>query len=238
MSLFQGLAEHVPSTGLAWDVACGTGQATSALALLFDKVIGTDLSQSQLENAVQRDNILYVQCSSEAEPRLLGEKLGILPASVDLITVAQALHWFDLEKFYANAKHFLKPNGILSVWGYTWPIFIESPKLTELMEEVATVVLGPYWDPKHRLVEDRYRNISFPFSQTVRAINAPFDHMDVQWSITDMLGYIASWSAYQTAVKQTGADPLLSIRDRLVSVWGEVPSYPVRFNVYMLAGHP
>lgn len=238
MSLFKGLIEHVPSTGVAWDVACGTGQAATSLARLFDRVIGTDLPQSQLDNAAKRNNILYVQCSASDEPEALEQQLGIYKASVDLITVAQALHWFDLEPFYANVKHFLKPDGILAVWGYTWPVFTESPELSQLIEEIATVILGPHWDPRHRFVEDRYSRIPFPFTKVIQTIDVPFEHVELKWSLLDMYGYVASWSAYQTAVNRTGQDPLADIRLRILSTWGDIPSYTVRFNIYMLAGHP
>lgn len=236
--LFAGIASMVPSHGLAWDVACGSGQATNGLAEYFDKVIGTDLAQSQLDHAVKKsDNILYVACSAEDSPEAIQSKLSIEPQSVDLITVAQALHWLNPPAFFQNVKHFLRPGGIIAIISYNWPSFPESLALTSLLLKMAKGILGPYWAPERQIVDNHYRDVEFLFEKIREDFTTPYMTMDTMWTRESMFGYIRSWSAYQTALKELGGeDPINQLKDEIIQAWGGVEQYRVVFPIYLLAG--
>jgi len=238
LALFKNLASMCPSRQIAWDVACGTGQATSSLGSLFEKVIGTDLAQSQLDHSIKGDNIFYYKCSAEADHKEIEEKLNVQRNSIDLITVAQALHWFNLDSFYSTIRHFLKPEGVLAVWTYTWPTITDSPDLTRLLHEMANGILGPYWAPERKIVDNQYRDVPFPFTSVVTAIEEPYMTMDVTWTLDGMFGYIRSWSAYNTAIKVLPDDPLEQVREQIISAWGDIPERSVRFPIFLLAGRP
>lgn len=236
--LFTSIASMVPSNGLAWDVACGSGQATNGLAQYFDQVIGTDLAQSQLDHAVKRsDNILYVACSAEDAPDAIESKLPIKPQSVDLMTVAQALHWINTPVFFDNVKHFLRPGGVIAIISYNWPSFPESLALTSLLKKMAKVILGPYWAPQRQIVDNHYRDMEFPFEKVREDFETPYMTMDTMWTLEAMFGYIRSWSAYQTAIKELdGQDPIDQLKNEIVEAWGNVEQYRVVFPIYLLAG--
>ena len=94
--LFDYVATLVPRTSLVWDCACGNGQATLDLAQRFERVIATDASREQIASAMPHPKVEFRVAPAEQS--------GLPDESVGLITVAQALHWFDLERFYAEAK--------------------------------------------------------------------------------------------------------------------------------------
>ncbi len=237
-SLFEDMVKLVPERSLAWDVACGSGQATKALSKFFNQVIGTDLSQSQLDHAEQQSNIKFFQCNAENDEEIVKSTLGdISTRSVDLITVAQALHWFNIDKFFVTAKKFLKPEGLIAVWTYTWPEFPDSPHLTKLLRRMANEILGKYWAPERKIVDNQYRDIPFPFRKVIQSIEEPYIKMEKTWSLKDMIGYIRSWSAYQTAVKELNADPITDVMDEIKSNWHQ-DTYVVQFPIFLLAGKP
>lgn len=221
-SLFEKLASMVPGRGVAWDVGCGSGQATSSLANYFDHVIGTDLAQSQLDFAIRKENILYVQCSAQDYPVVLAEKLNIKEHSVDLVTVAQALHWMDMPAFFANVRHFLKPDtGFLAIISYNWPAIEGSVELSALVMKTAKDVLNGYWAPQRAIVDDHYRDVEFPFSEVIRTSDHPFTTMTAIWTLDTFYGYCRSWSSYQTAAKITGQDPLEPYIEEITKAWGD-----------------
>lgn len=237
-SLFAGLASMSPNTGLAWDVACGTGQATSLLADFFDKVVGSDQSVTQLEHAVRRaDKIWYKECSAEESQEDIRAKLGIELLSVDLITVAQALHWIDPKPFFENAKHFLRPGGLIAIISYNWPTFPENPLLTELVLQMANEVLAPYWAPRCKDVGNHFRDIEFPFEIVVDGYDKPYTSMEATWTLEVMFGNIRSWSGYQSALKElNGEDPLDQIKQEMTEAWGSSEHYQVIYPIYLLLG--
>lgn len=237
-SLFETVASLVPTKGLAWDVACGTGQAASALANYFDQVIGTDISQTQLDHAIKKENTFYIQCSADDEPIILSEKLSIQPQSVDLITVAQALHFFDLDKFYSIVRYFLKSDGVIAVWTYMQAEFPACEELTELLRKFTKETLGPYWVAGSKLFDNHYMSLDFPFRKLVDATAEPFTMMESQWTLETLYGYIRSWSGFQSALRQTGVDPLDLVQADLAQAWGPATTRRVHFPVYLLAGNP
>src|SRR4051812_2932817 len=143
--LFGYLASLAPANSTAWDCASGNGQATQALAKKFGKVIGTDASKQQIESAPRIQNAEF-----RVSP---AEESGLADESVDLITVAPALPWFDLKRFFAEANRVLRPRGVLAAWAYGINE-VEGDEVNRIVREFYSNVVGPYWPPERKLVEE------------------------------------------------------------------------------------
>lgn len=199
---FDWLSGQVAERTLAWDCACGSGQATVSLAGYFDQVVGTDLSSSQLSHAPSLPNIEWRKATAEES--------GLEDSSVDLITVAQALHWFDLPRFWAECRRVLKPDGIVAVWSYG--IFrVGSGPITAICDDYYSHQLKDYWPPERRIVEAGYGTLDFPFTE----IDAPEFHLRESWSLDELTGYLASWSATERFRIATGTNPIPELRESL-----------------------
>lgn len=222
-ALFQWLATLCARRELAVDVGAGTGQATLPLALRFGKVVGIDASAEQLKMAAPAPNIEY-----RAGP---AEDLPIADASADLLVVAQALHWFDLERFWPEVRRLLRSDGAVAVWTYGL-LAIDDPDADAVVQDFYRQVVGPWWPAGRKHVENGYANLSFPFEP----IAAPGFEMTVCWDLPDFLGYVRSWSATGGMVAGTGHDPVPALEQRLQAVWREARtvSWPLR----MRAGRP
>ncbi|MBS4099045.1 MAG: class I SAM-dependent methyltransferase [Sulfuricella sp.] len=207
-ALFDWLAQLASGKQLAWDCAAGSGQASLDLAARFAAVIATDASLAQIGAAPQHPQISYRVAPAEAS--------GLDDASVDLITVAQALHWFDLEQFYAEARRVLKPGGILAAWSYG-VLHLDVPDIDRAAQRFYAETVGPYWPPERRLVEEGYRSLPFPFEELV----PPEFAMHAEWSLPQLLGYFASWSATARCIAATGRDPVADIAEELLPLWGD-----------------
>jgi ubiquinone/menaquinone biosynthesis C-methylase UbiE len=210
-TLFDYLATLAPRSSLVWDCACGNGQATLDLAARFDRVVATDASREQIAAATPRSNVEYRVAPAEQS--------GLPDESVALITVAQALHWFDLERFYAEAKRVLRPTGVLATWAYGVDE-VEGDRVNQLVQEYYSATVGPYWPPERKLVEDGYRTIPFPFAE----ITAPMFRMEARWTLDQLLGYFSTWSATNRYIKATGRNPLEPLSAELSRVWGDATS--------------
>ncbi len=226
--LFAYLASLAPSRLVAWDCATGNGQAAIGLAPHFQRVIATDASANQLSNALDHENITY--CVATAEDS------GLETASIDLLTVAQAAHWFDFERFYAEAKRILKPQGVIALWTYTMAQI--EPSIDAAFGEFYES-LTPYWSPERLLVEAMYQTIPFPFDEIMpETISAPPTfYMEVQWTFADFLGYLGTWSAVQEFIKQHKYDPVEEFGRRLQPLWTEPDiERKAQWQVYMRVG--
>lgn len=206
-ALFAELAAIAPARELAWDCATGNGQAALALAELFAEVIATDASAEQIAHAEPHPKISY-RVESAEQP-------AFASASVDLITVGQALHWFDLPNFYAQATRAMKPNGVIAAWCYGQRMI--APDIDRAFDHFYHDVVGPYWPPERALVEDGYRSLPFPFK---RIALGDFE-MTVEWNLAELLGYFGTWSATRRHIAQTGRDPRAEIENELRAAWGE-----------------
>src|SRR5438445_1894341 len=175
--LFAWLAQQAPDRDLAWDVGCGNGQATLALAEYFAYVIGTDPSANQIAGAAARANIDY-----RVEP---GERSSLADASASLVTVAQALHWFDFEPFYAEVRRVLKPGGVFAAWTYA-ACNTGQGKIDEVITHLYDTMTGPYWPPERAYVDASYRTLPFPFTE----ITAPEFPMLMHWNVDQLLAYL------------------------------------------------
>jgi len=208
--LFQFLVGQCQQTDLAIDCASGNGQATASLLGYFDQVVMTDASAEQLcqfESTTQNADRLVRAVA-------LAECLPVATASADLLIVAQALHWFDFDRFCTELDRVLKPGAVLAVWSYG--IHTIAPEIDEVIGFLYDDTLGQYWTPERRLVEEGYRSYVFPF----REIPAPDFKLSKCWSIEQVLAYLNSWSAVQRYQREKGHNPLEFIAEQLSKVWG------------------
>jgi SAM-dependent methyltransferase len=203
--LFDYLVSIAPSRQLAWDCGTGNGQAAVALASLFDRVIATDASEKQIMNAEPHERIEYRVAPAEDS--------GIESETLDLIVVAQALHWFDLDRFYAEARRVLKPDGVLAASAYHL-LHIE-PTIDEVLNRYYYKVVGPFWPPERQLVE-QFADLPFPFHE----IDPPKLEMTAQWNLDHLIGYLQTWSSTQRFIAGKGGNPLEQIGDQLRNAWG------------------
>lgn len=207
-SLFAWLASIAPRRELAWDCAAGTGQASVGLAGHFAHVVATDASTAQVAAATHHPRIDYRVAPAEAS--------GLSPNSVDLITVAQALHWFDLAAFYAEVTRVLRHDGILAVWTYG-VLTVEGAAVDALVQGFYHNTVGPYWPAERRHVEDGYCSLPFPFSEMI----APPFAMEAAWTLSQLLGYLRSWSATARFAAANGRDPVEPMALQLAPMWGD-----------------
>ena len=206
--LFDFLRRIVPSAARVWDCACGSGQAALGLAERFAAVVATDASAGQIAAATPHPRVTYRVAPAEAS--------GLPDHSVDLVTVAQALHWFDLGRFYAEVRRVLADGGILAVWSYGHLQSGDAAIDREIGHFYHDVV-GPYWPPERQLVEEGYRTIPFPFAE----VPAPAFAMRVQWPLPQLLGYFRSWSATARYLAARGHDPVEALEPKLQAPWGD-----------------
>jgi ubiquinone/menaquinone biosynthesis C-methylase UbiE len=207
VELFDYLATLVPQTSTVWDCACGNGQATVDLAAQFDQVIGTDASKEQIASATPNPRIEYRVAPAEQS--------GLPNQSIALVTVAQAVHWFNFDRFYDEVKRVLTPNGLIAVWAYGINM-VEGDAVNKLAQQYYAETVDPYWPPERKLVEDGYRTIPFPF----REMTPPAFHMEARWTLDELIGYFSTWSATNRYIKANGNNPLEPLAKELKQVWG------------------
>jgi ubiquinone/menaquinone biosynthesis C-methylase UbiE len=176
-ALFTYLAEQAAAHQLAWDAATGSGQAAHGLARHFEHVWATDANVAQIRQALPHPRISYRVAPAEAS--------GLGAASVDLLTVAQALHWFDLPRFYAEAHRVLRPGGVIAVWCYN--LMSITPAVDRLLWRFYSETVGPDWPSARRLVEAGYRSVEFPF---LEAQDVPEFSIERTWAMEEMLSYV------------------------------------------------
>ena len=203
--LFDYLGKIAPSRQLAWDCATGNGQAAVGIASVFDHVIATDATEKQIANAQPHERVEYRVAAAENS--------GNGSETIDLIMVAQALHWFDLDQFYAEARRVLKADGVIAASAYNL-LHIEKT-IDEVVNRYYHKVVGPFWPPERRVVE-QFADLPFPFSE----IDAPKFEMTARWNLDHLLGYLRTWSSSQRFIAARGVDPLEQIGDDIRSAWG------------------
>ncbi len=187
--LFAWLAGECRDRGLAWDRGAGNGQASVALAAHFDRVVASDASAAQIAQAATASHGVEYRVA-------LAEESGLPDTCADIVTVAQALHWFDIPRFFAEAARILKTGGILAAWSYG-KLRIEGAEIDAAAQAFYENDIGPYWPPERRHVEDGYRSIAFPFPR----LAPPTLTMEAAWALPHLLTYIRSWSATAAFIK-------------------------------------
>jgi ubiquinone/menaquinone biosynthesis C-methylase UbiE len=223
-SLFDFILQHVDNKQVAWDCATGNGQAASVLADYFERVEATDISQKQLDNAVKKSNINY---SIQA-----AENTQFPDNSFDLITVAQAVHWFNFDAFNAEIKRVAKPNAIVAIWGYGTLSFDEKA-LNNCFMDFYWNKIGKYWDKERAHIDNHYADIPFPFEK----IGTPQYSMLFKWRQPEFEGYLNTWSSIQNFKKaHKDATPIDDFMLDISAYWDEFETKIVRFPIFMTVG--
>ncbi len=221
--LFAYLAGLVPRRRRAWDCGTGNGQAATELTKFFDVVIATDPSRRQIEHASKSADVRYLVGSAENPP--------LADSSIDLITVAQAVHWFDRPRFYEQVRRVGTPGSVLAIWGYGLATI--EPDVDAIVKRLYDPILGNYWPPERKLVEQRYASIEFPFEE----FDSPKFAMTAEWDLHALLGYLGTWSSVEKYRLDRGSDPLTIVHDDLHAAWGEATTKRrVQWPLFLRAG--
>ncbi len=203
--LFSYLASISKSHSKAWDCATGNGQSALLLSEYFSEVIATDASKTQIENAVQKKGITYQVATAE--------KTKIESDSVDLVAVAQAFHWFNIEAFSKEANRVLKNGGIIAVWTYN--LLSINDEVDRIINHLYNSTLGDFWAVERKLVENGYKEIQLPFKE----LETPSFQMSAEWTLSQLIGYLCTWSAVKKYQQELGVNPVEEIHSKLLKAW-------------------
>lgn len=215
--LYAWLASLCKEHKLAWDCATGNGQVAVALTNYFGYIIGTDASESQIYHATTYPRVEYEVAVAHQSP--------LEDHSVDLITVGQALHWFEFDLFFKEVERVAKSNAVLAAWCYE--LHQISPAVDAVVQKFYTDVIGDFWPAERQHIEQAYNSIEFPFE----AIKAPKCKMQKQWAFKHLIGYLGTWSATQKYLQVNGSDPRELIIDELREVWGDAETQQVSWPI-------
>jgi SAM-dependent methyltransferase len=221
-ALFAELADLAPDRHTAWDCATGTGQAAVALAEHFEHVVATDASSTQLGEARRHERVSYVPATAEHAP--------LRDRSIDLVVVAQALHWFDLEAFYAEVRRVLRGGGVIAAIAYG--LHRISPGVDAVVDHLYRDLVGPYWPPERRHIETGYASLPFPFEPMPMGAH----EMRAHWSLANLTGYLRTWSAVQRYRADRDEDPVTLIEAELAHAWGETGERRVTWPLTLRCG--
>jgi len=208
--LFRFLSGLCSGHERAWDCATGNGQAALALVEFFTRVVATDGSEAQIAHAFRHPSIEYRVARAESAP--------IADRSIDLVTVAQAAHWFDQEAFYAEVRRVVCEGAVLALWGYGLATI--SPRVDVVVGHFYRDIVGPFWPPERRHLDSGYQSLSFPFAE----VETPSFHMSQEWTLDRLLGYLSTWSAVRGYGEEFGVDPLGRVAKDLHDAWGDPES--------------
>ena len=220
--LYDFLLSVTTNKEVAWDCGTGNGQVAEELAKYFNKVFATDISETQIEHAVKRDNIFY-----SVEP---AEKTSFPSNTFDLITVAQAIHWFNFELFYKEVERTMKPGGRLAVVGYG--LFRSDERTDKLIQMFYGEIIGSYWDKERKYIDENYQTIPFPFKE----IKSPELENVFKWTFEQLTGYLDTWSAVQHYITKNNNNPLDLIYNDLKNAWGDKELKIIRFPILLRVG--
>lgn len=219
---FDYLNSLLPVKQYAWDCGTGNGQVAHELTKTFERVFATDISQSQIANAIQTENISY-----SIQP---AEKTDFPDRMFDLIIVAQAIHWFDFDKFYAEVKRTSKENALICIIGYG-RIEISS-KIDKIITHFYHNVVGTFWDKERKYLDENYSPIPFPF----REIQPPTFIIRLHWTLEHLIGYLNTWSGVKHFIKQNGYNPVDQLQTEIKQNWGKEKTREIRFPLLLRIG--
>jgi SAM-dependent methyltransferase len=208
--MFEYLATLTSRHEVALDCATGSGQAAVGLAKHFERVVATDGS-AYLAN--------------------LAEQPALKDGSVDLAAAAQAAHWFDHARFHPQMRRVLRADGVLALW--TYGLAFVAPAIDAVVRYFYDVIVGQYWPPERRHVENAYRDLPFPW----RELTAPQFQLRLDWDLDDFIGYVGTWSAAQRYTKVSGADPLPALRAEIAPLWGSGNRHVI-WPLHLKVGRP
>ncbi|MBT0811433.1 class I SAM-dependent methyltransferase [Litoribacter ruber] len=221
-NVFKELFGLCVSFDAALDVATGNGQVARHLARKFSQVKATDISKQQIKNAYQASNLEY-----SIQP---AEESSFADHSFDLITVGQAVHWFDFNSFYAEVRRLLKPNGLLAILGYG--LIQSEPSVELIIGHFYSDILGNYWDPERKWIDENYQTIPFPFKEVDFSIHT----IAYSWNLEQLTGYLQTWSAVKNYKNQTGLDIMPQVTEELKKAFGERKEVKVSFPILARIG--
>jgi ubiquinone/menaquinone biosynthesis C-methylase UbiE len=221
-ALYDYIFGYVKHFDCAWDCATGNGQAAAVLAKKFKKVIATDLSESQISQAEQHPNISYSVCLAENTP--------FKSKSFDLVTVAQALHWFDFDPFYTELKRVLKPDGVFAAWCYD--LARVTPEVNKVMDYFYYDLIATYWESRRELIDEKYETIPFP----LKKIDVPSFTIEAEWDLEHFIKYVETWSAVQTYIQKHNSNPIDLVKSDLEKAWGQNQTRKITWPIYLLLG--
>jgi len=221
-AMLEYICSLVKEKDRLWDCGTGSGQMAVQLSPYFREVYATDISANQLENATRRKNIHY-----SLQP---AESTNFPAQHFDMITVAQALHWFNFEKFYTEVRRTLKPDGVLvaSVYNLVRTGSDTDPVLDHFYQNI----VGPYWDAERRHIDHNYSTIPFPF----REIQAPQFFIEQEWTLQHFAGYLGTWSAIRHFKEKNNYDPVPALIAEMTPLWPAEATRTVRFPVTLRIG--
>lgn len=219
--MLQEILSLVKNKAMALDVATGNGQVAVELAKYFKTVYATDISEKQLSQAVQLPNIIY--------KKMTAETTDFENEQFDLITVAQAIHWFDFEAFYKEVNRILKPDGIFAVLGYGF--FSTNPDSDRVLWQLYDGILGDYWNPERQYLTDAYQTIPFPMEELVYKRFS----REYTWSFEQLIGYLQTWSATMNYIKEHNQNPVDLVKEELRESW-ERGDKKVTFPMFLRVG--
>lgn len=205
-AMIDYILSFVSRRNAALDIATGNGQVAQKLSKDFANVYATDISASQISQSGPAKNITY-----RVEP---AEKTSFRDNQFDLITVAQGVHWFEFERFYAEVYRILKPDGIFAALGYG--LFSTNPETDIILRDFYYNIVGPFWDAERKYIDEMYRTIPFPFDEIPVK---PFENR-LRWDFAELSGYLQTWSAVRHYKIATGKDPVAEISAKLRKSWG------------------
>ena len=224
MSFSPGYAGFVHRHELVWDCATGSGQAAVGLAKVFDRVIATDASEKQISMVAPHPSIEYrVATAYDSE---IGD------SSVDAVTVAQAIHWLDYDRFYSEARRVLRPGGLVAVWGYGDPI-LDDTRLHRIVHDYNRGTIESYWKPERDIILGGLRTIPFPF----REVDPPSFTMEREWTLAELGGYMRTWSATAAFVEANGVDPVNDVELELAEHWEQGAVQHITWPLHVRAGY-
>jgi len=221
--LFEYILQFVKEKKNAWDCATGNGQAAVALAEYFDVVEATDISEQQIKNAVQVQNIRYHVCPAEHTP--------FADDTFDLITVAQAYHWLKWKKFYDEATRTGKQGAVIAAWTYSL-FSSDDSRINQLIDHYYYEVIAPYWDAERKYVDEGYATVEFDFMP----LQVKDFKIEVTWTLEQLCGYLNSWSAVQHYIKKNKVSPIEQILPELNKIWISDKPKVFRFPIFLRLG--
>ncbi|MES2891630.1 MAG: methyltransferase domain-containing protein [Bacteroidota bacterium] len=217
--VFEFLSSKIPGRQAAWDCGTGNGQLATELAHHFHTVYATDISKEQIEQAVPAPNLEY-----SVQP---AEQTSFPDNSFDLVTVAQAIHWFDFKRFYREVERCTRNQGIFAALGYG--LVSAGGEADEIIGHFYRTTLDTYWDKERKYIDEHYKTIPFPFEE----ITAPTLVNEVSWSLDDLAGFFRTWSAVKHYIKANNQDPVEPLVLRLEKVWGDAVQRSIQFPILL-----
>lgn len=222
-ALFDALASIAPSRRAVWDCACGNGQASLALATHFERVIATDASAQQVTQAEPHERVTYRVAPAEQS--------GLPAASVSMVTVAQAVHWFDVSAFHAEVRRVLVPGGVIAEWGYALLDVPSRPAVADLVNAM-DARLKSWWPPQRVHIDNHYADLEFPFER----VDVGTFAMVADWTPAQLTGYLATWSAVTRYRAAHADDPMDAFARDVVGAWGDAETLRIEWPLIIRVG--